>query len=444
MQNLLSYIYGPIFWRTDHCLKATQFLDRSKLQEYSVNRLYKLVNYALKNIPFYTKNYIEFQNSVTDSFESFFSLFPLLDKKSISQNINEFKAWPKLRGIKKNTGGSTGNPFVFYLERFITREKEKAFIFDQWSRIGYKPGDKIFNLRGALPQKGKFIKHDKLFNTYSASSLNLSASNIKKYIRYINRIKPQFLHGYPSTIYLLACLMEDSGTTIEYELAGVFCGSEKLFFYQRKKIEDILQTKVFGWYGHSEYQILAGECEYSNKLHVYPQYGYTELIPTGKKHINGKDIFEIVATGFNNYYMPILRYRTQDYATLADNQKCKCGRNYLLLDEVIGREQEFIIDKNENLLSITPLIYGQHFSEFENIDSFQIYQYKIGKIKILIKPKHEYEINSVNNFAEEIKKLIGDRFVVVYEIISHIPKSEIGKSKTVIQELNISKYISIN
>lgn len=115
-----------------------------------------------------------------------------------------------------------------------------------------------------------------------------------------------------------------------------------------------------------------------------------------------------------------------------------------LLDEVIGREQEFIIDKNENLLSITPLIYGQHFSEFENIDSFQIYQYKIGKIKILIKPKHEYEINSVNNFAEEIKKLIGDRFVVVYEIISHIPKSEIGKSKTVIQELNISKYISIN
>lgn len=86
---------------------------------------------------------------------------------------------------------------------------------------------------------------------------------------------------------------------------------------------------MFGWYGHSEYQILAGECEYSNKLHVYPQYGYTELIPTGKKHINGKDIFEIVATGFNNYYMPILRYRTQDYATLADNQKCKCGRNYL-------------------------------------------------------------------------------------------------------------------
>jgi phenylacetate-CoA ligase len=414
------------------------------LQENSAAQLNKLVNYSLKNIPYYKNNYIKSKNIKLDELKFFFSSFPVLDKNTISQNLNTFQNRPKIKGIKKNTGGSTGSPFIFYLERFITREKEKAFMFDQWSRIGYNPGDKLFNLRGTLPEKGKFLKYDKLFNTYNASSLDLSSSNIKTYLDCINQLQPKFLHGYPSTIYLLACLIKDAGLCINYKLKGIFCGSEKLFLYQRRKIEKIFQTRVFGWYGHSEYQILAGECEYSQKLHVYPQYGYTEFIPTGKQHVNGKEIFEIVATGFNNRYMPLLRYRTQDYATLADNQKCKCGRNYTLLDEVIGREQEFILDKNENLLCITPLIYGQHFSEFEEIDAFQIHQNKIGRIKILVKPKNIKIKNTAYHFADSVKKLVGDRFDVEYEIVDQIQKSMIGKSKTVLQELNISDYISIS
>ena len=67
-----------------------------------------------------------------------------------------------MRRHKATTGGSTGQPFVFYMDRFKTRQIEKAFIFNMWSRVGYKFGDSIFNLRGRAPQKNKFMeeKHD--------------------------------------------------------------------------------------------------------------------------------------------------------------------------------------------------------------------------------------------------------------------------------------------
>lgn len=442
MSQLLEYIYGPVFCKMKKQIRSTEFLDKETIRRNCSAKLYNLVKYALTNIEYYKTNSFYAKRIDSPSFEKLFFSYPILDKKKISNNIKMLQARPKIRGVKKNTGGSTGTPFVFFLERFITREKEKAFIFDQWGRVGYKVGDKIFNLRGSLPPKGHFIKHEKLFNIYNASSLSLSALTVRKYINHITQIKPDFLHGYPSTIYLLACLVEDAGLRIDYGLKGIFCGSEKLFPYQRQKIEQTFQAKVFAWYGHSEYQILAGECEYSKKLHIYPQYGYTELIPTGKKHIDGKEIFEIIATGFNNYYMPILRYRTQDYATLSDNQECNCGRNYILLDEVIGREQEFIVDKDETILSITPLIYGQHFPEFEAIEAFQIQQSKIGIITILIQPKDNSVENQAINFISGVKQLVGERFDVKFKLVNNIVKSEIGKSKTVIQELNISKYIS--
>ncbi len=441
--SAIELVYGPIYWKAKSEIKKTQYLSREEISLYSRKLLARTLRAALNNISYY-KNNCNTQISGHETIEEALGKFPKLTKQEVSANIESFRARPKFRGIKKNTGGSTGSPFVFYLERFITREKEKAFIFDQWSRIGYEPGNKIFNLRGALPRPGQFFNHDKLFNTYNASSFNLNRETVRDYIQFINRIRPLFFHGYPSTIYQLASLVEECGLSLEFNLKGIFCGSEKLFPYQREKIKKIFQTKVFGWYGHSEYQVLAGECEYSRNLHIYPQYGFTELMPTGRKHVNGKEIYEIIATGFNNSYMPLIRYATKDFATLADSPECKCGRNYVLLDEVIGREQEFIVDKDENLLSITPLIYGQHFNEFEMIDSFQIHQDKIGRIRITVKPKQNQKDVFAKSFIKKIKGLVGDKFIIHHETVDVIPKSGIGKTKTVIQELKISNYISTN
>jgi len=366
--------------------------------------------------------------------------FPIIDKRTVRNNLDDFICGRKLRRLKATTGGSTGQPFVFYMDRLKTRQIEKAFIFDLWSRVGYKMGDKIFNLRGRTPKKGKFIQHDFLFNIYYASSFDLKSETIELYVKEINKIRPKYLHGYPSTMFQLANLLNLANKRLEFCPVAVFCGSEKLFPFQRALIEKVFQCRVYSWYGHSECLALGGECEFSHDLHFYPQYGYTELIPTQTKNSAGKEIYSIVATGFNNNIMPMIRYQTGDYAVLADNQQCACGRNYLLIEEVLGREQEFIVDSCGDLISATSLIFGQHFDVFSGIDGLFLKQRKPGFFSIYMKKNNFFLPDPLDEMKSKIKSLLGDRFKVDYEFTEKLPISTIGKAKIVQQELDINQY----
>ena len=177
-------------------LQATEYLSEDALKKIQLDRLKSLVVHSIKTVPFYKKHYSHLAVH-SEAFEDSFRKLPLLDKDDIKTNRKAFISKSLRLGIRKNTGGSTGAPFVFYLDRFVSRQREKAFIFDQWRRVGYKPGDLIFNLRGALPADGSFVKRDYIFNTHSASSLDLSPSTIHKYVEYLKQNQTRFFTWIP-------------------------------------------------------------------------------------------------------------------------------------------------------------------------------------------------------------------------------------------------------
>lgn len=152
-------------------------------------------------------------------------------------------------------------------------------------------------------------------------------------------------------------------------------------------------------------------------------------------------LHEIVSTGFNNFVMPLIRYRTGDYAVLSRDQKCRCGRNYLLIDEVIGREQEFIITKNGSLISATSLIFGQHYKIFESIESIRIVQEKIGEIDIVIVKGNTFCEEALSEMQMIMEVLLKDKIKISIKFSKTILKSSIGKAKLVEQKLNIKDYI---
>jgi len=403
--------------------------------------LHKVLLRAVERVPFYRNimNLPEFAdcNGAREALAG----FPVIDKQTINARIEDFLIGPRHRRLKATSGGSTGQPFVFYMDRFITRQVEKAFIFDQWGRVGYRFGDAIFNLRGRTPGRGRFVRHDRLFNIHFASSFDLSRKTVGDYVAAINRIRPPFLHGYPSTMYQLASLMAASGKRLEYRPAAVFCGSEKFFPYQRAKIEEIFDCRTYHWYGHSECLTLGGACEYSDKLHFYPQYGYTELLPAGIVDERGRELYEIVATGFNNPVMPLIRYRTGDYAVPAANQICRCGRNYLLVDEVVGRQQEFIVDANGSLISATSLVFGQHYEAFGGLESIKLHQKRPGEIDVILVKGSGFREDHCEAMRDRMHELIGDRMSMRFLFAGHTEKTPIGKARLVEQELDTREYL---
>ena len=438
---LRQLLLGKAFYNTSKLLKKTQFWSVEDLKSLQGELLFKVLKHAIENIPFY-KSQVDLSclNELSDPFE-LIKQFPIIEKKTIRKNIDQFVCGSQFRRYKATTGGSTGQPFVFFMDRFQTRQIEKAFIFDMWSRVGYRFGDPIFNLRGRTPKKDKFIHHDRFFNIYYASSFDLRRETVRQYVEAINNIQPRFLHGYPSTMYQLSALMEQAGLRLTNAIKAVFCGSEKLFDYQRKKIENIFGCRVYSWYGHSECLALAGECEHSYTLHFYPQYGYVEFFSTGRKNYQGQEIHEIVATGFNNYVMPLIRYRTGDYAVMDDGNSCTCGRHYLLVKEIIGREQEFVVDRCGELISATSLIFGQHFDVFAGIEGIYLEQEQPGELMIFMKKNIAFNDADFDAMKAQIAHLLGDRFKVFYNFTDELPKSNIGKARLVKQHIDINKYL---
>ena len=433
-------LFGPVYFFKKRLIKKTEYSGASNLGRLQKQMLHQLLLYATDNIPYYTKFKNLFNDLKGAQSQDLLKYFPIIDKSWIRHRFPSLVCGSRLRRLKGTTGGTTGQPMVFYMDRLYTRQAEKAFMFDQWKRVGYKFGDRIYNIRGRIPKKGKFIHHDKILNIYSASSFSLTKKNIRAYIKSIEKIKPDFLHGYPSTMYQLSVLIDNSKISLSHRIKAVLCCSEKLFDFQRKKIESVFGCRVYTWYGQSEYLALGGACEHSNRLHFYPQYGFMELIPTGLNHETNSMIYEIIATGFNNRVMPLIRYRTGDYAVKSDNQQCQCGREYLLIDEVIGRIQEFVVDDQEQLISATSLLFGQHYRAFDGLSDIQFYQETPGKLEIWIVKHKNCEDHLIVEMKNKMEALIGDRMHISISSVEKISKSEIGKARTVVQKLPIHEY----
>jgi len=437
--NLREWALGRPYFSKKKLLKETEFLPEKQLEMIRATLLEETLKKA-KTVPFYAEYLNSSAVARKEPLKQFENL-PIIDKGIVRRQLKNFCRTSGWSALKVTTGGSTGQPFGFYMDRFKTRQMEKAFIFDQWSRVGYQLGDPVFNLRGRAAKSDKFIHHDRFFNIHFASSYNLKMSTVERYVKAVDQIRPRYLHGYPSTMYQLASLMDQAGLRFKEVPFAVFCGSEKLFPYQRDLIERVFSSRVYSWYGHSECLVLGGECEHSRALHFYPQYGYVEMLPTGTKNASGKDIFEIVATGFNNHVMPLIRYRTGDYAVLSDQKECRCGRNYLLVDEVIGREQEFVVDDQGELMSVTGLIFGQHFAVYSGIDGLYLQQQVQGELVIVMKKSASFNDEDFMAMKSQINNQLVDRFNVAYVFADEIPRSNIGKARLVQQQLDINQYL---
>jgi len=340
---------GESFINTYNFLKESERWGKEKLRRYQAKQLQHLLEHAVKHVPFYSG--VKLTSS--DPFKNL-KKFPIIEKERIQHDISRFMA---TNVSKKNTyyvttGGTTGKPLEFYLDN-ETYGKEWAFVTTAWRRVGFKLGDKVVSFRGVIfrkADKGIYWQDNPIFNMLELSPFHMSQENLPIYVEKIRKHRPKYLHGYPSAITILARYVEDKVEDFP-PIKAVLAVSENIYSWQRELIERVFNTRLFSFYGQSEKVIMAPECEYDIRYHAFPEYGITEVVDKNGELVNEGERGELVGTGFLNYCMPFIRYRTGDYAILSD-QDCACKRNHLLLENLQGRWlQEMIVGKDGALIS---------------------------------------------------------------------------------------------
>jgi phenylacetate-CoA ligase len=434
--NLRTLFYYKDFRKKYKFLKKSQWWTKQQLEKYQIQELYKLLNHAYKHVPYYTKMFDKIGLKPKD-IQSLSNLqkLPFLTKNIIKENHEDLKAtnYPKTSFELFRTGGSTGQPLTFYIEKGLTLSKQMAFakLWMDWTGRSYF--DRCVFITGEdVP-----FKYQLFGRTLVLSSFFMNDKYMPIFVDKIRKLKPKHILSYPSAITNLGIYMKKNNLEFFPSVNIIVCLAETLYDWQRDLLENFFQCRVHNQYGLREPVGLGGSCEYNNYYHMFPEYGLVELIgKEGLPVLKDGEIGEIVCTGFITHIFPFIRYRTGDLGVYT-NKKCKCGRNYLLLERIQGRLQEHLVSKTNQLVNIIGL-YGLMVKSSLNVKECQLYQDNKGEVIINIVKGENYSEIDTKTILKNFQKKLGDDFSLSVHFVDQIILSPQGKYKFLIQKLPIN------
>lgn len=386
--------------------------EKTKLQQ---KKMEEQLRYAYEQIPIYRE---QFDKAGYDVYKTFnaevFSEMPILSKATIKKNFRQYLSPEEIDYYTAQTGGTSGEPLKLYLDK-ESIFREKAFIYYQWSKLGYNyQSSKLVTFRG-VDVKNRFYKRNPLYNEMIVSPFYLNVENIHRYIKLINRYQPDYFHGYPSAINNFCRIIREENIQFDIQLKGVFFISEEVNEQHRNFVEETLNCETMAFYGHSERAVFGEEIrKWYYRFHEL--YGYTELVPSATENE-----YKIIATGFLNRKMPLVRYDTEDTAVFDAGGMRIRGCSY----------RQNLVGINGEVVSIRSKVF--HEGMFNRFTKYQFVQNEPGKVEIIVLDRDkEKEKEKLNAFLQ-------DRFGGVIDFTirqqDQLILTQRGKEKILIQNI---------
>jgi phenylacetate-CoA ligase len=435
-----------VFRETYAFLQKSQWWTRDQLEEYQLQQLSTLLHHAYENVPYYRRVFDE-RGLKPKDIQDFkdLQMLPYLTKEDVRTNFNDLIARniPKEQMDYGTTGGSTAIPLGLYIEK-KTYKIRMAFEWREWNWMSYNFGDKCVVLRGNVISRfenGKkaWWEYDSFNNYLILSSYDMTEENLFKYVDKIEEFQPRVIRAYPSSIDILARFIKQHDLKINKRgnIKAISTSSESLYQSQRELIEDVFDCKVYDKYGNFEQVCIFGMCEKREGYHDFMEYSITEIIGKDGKPVTREDeIGEIVGTGFTNYALPLIRYKPEDLVVWT-NKRCSCGRELPLIKRIEGRLQELIVTKDKRLITLTALIFAQHFNAFSKIKQMQLVQEEEGRLVVMIVKIEGYSARHEQEIRQKMQKSVDDQLDIDFSYVDEIPKTERGKYRFLIQKLPI-------
>jgi phenylacetate-CoA ligase len=274
-----------------------------------------------------------------------------------------------------------------------------------------------------------FWVYDYANNWLLLSSYHLSEKNLRSYIFELERFQPALLSGYPSSIYLLALANEYYGRRVHPR--AIYTASETLFDFQRVRIENSFGCKVFVWYGNSEMCCNIVECE-KGKYHLKLEHSYVEFLDNRDRPAEIGQEGRLICTGFGNYAFPLIRYSIEDIAVLSDEESCLCGRGGRVVQEVLGRTEDYIVTPDGRFVGRLDHL----FKDAVHVKLAQIIQNRIEEVIIRVVKDRDYSRKDELEISQEAAVRLGPFVEINFEYVNEIPRGSSGKYRFVISNIN--------
>jgi phenylacetate-CoA ligase len=357
---------------------------------------------------------------------------PVISKQIVLQNYDNLLQGSPFRIVKSS--GTTGAPLpIPYCKDAY--QKEYAFWWYHRSFGGVSRGEKVATFGGHRVADTKknvppFWAYNWAENQLFFSSYHLSVANLPYYIEKLNRFQPAFVHGYPSSLYLVAKFILDNNIELNFLPKMIATASETTLDFQRASIEEAFKTKLFIWYGNTEFCGHITEC-INGKLHIQPYHSHVRILHNDGTEAKPGEEGSIVATNFTNTTFPLINYDTKDIVRISKNQSCPCQRGGLIVDYISGRIEDYIITPEGRYVGRLDHL----FKDARHVRNAQIVQSSINSINIRIEREPEYNQRVEQTIFQEAVNRLGDKMEILFEYVDEIPKNSNGKFSFIVQNL---------
>lgn len=417
-------------------LERTQWMSADELRILQLAQIQQLVKHAYENVPFYRQLYqgADIQPQDIQSLRDFESL-PFVTREDVRHNLEAMVAqnFPRRKLQANETGGSTGEPMHFYIESdFWWQNAANWFRARAWH--GVYEGDKMAWLWGAQQDMPEWnwrrrLRSQMMRERY-LNAFNMTEQKMHDFATMLVRWRPHMLKGYASVLSLFARFVQEKNI-LRIRPILIEATSEKLTTPQRELLQDVFDCPVADHYSSREMGTMAYQCEQGG-FHICADVRYLEIVAHDRVVPPGQ-MGEVAVTSLNQWAMPFIRYKNGDMA-IASADNCPCGRGLPLLQEVVGRTNDFLVSAEGKFIHSEFFAYT--FRVKPEIVRYQVQQPDPAHLDIHLVCNRAVDDTWLDRVRAEIQARFGPTTQISLQIVDRIELTPAGKHRYIISQVN--------
>ncbi|MEO7493622.1 MAG: AMP-binding protein [Massilia sp.] len=423
-------------------MEKSQWWTPAKLEALQLERLRALLARAQAKVPYYRDLFAAAGFEPARDLRSLADLqkLPLLDKAKIRAAGDAIKASDAHGLARFNTGGSSGEPLIFYIgKERVSHDVAAKWRATRWWNVDI--GDPEIVVWGSPIELGAQDSaravRDRMLRTELLPAFAMSEEKLDAFLTQIRALRPRMLFGYPSALSHIARHAKAKGVRMnDLGIRVAFVTSERLYDEQRAQIADTFGCPVANGYGGRDAGFIAHQCPQGG-MHLTAEDIIVEILdPAGQPVPRGQS-GEIVVTHLATGDFPFIRYRTGDVGVL-DTDGCRCGRGLPLLKEIQGRSTDFLITKDGTVMHGLALVYI--LRDLPEVKAFKITQESLDHTGVQVVAETPLSEALRQKIVSGFKARLGSEVRIEVEQVPAILPEKSGKFRYVVSKVDSATY----
>lgn len=419
-----------------HALEESQWWPPERIAVRQAETLRAFLADIAANVPYYGALFRDrhLDPQAADAAATLAQL-PLLAKADIRANRDAMVA-RDARDLKRyNTGGSSGEPLVF----FIGKERSSHDVAAKWRATrwwGVDIGDPELVVWGSpieLKSQDRLrALRDRMMRSRLFPAFDMSPARLDALLASLAADPPRMVFGYPSALSHIATHAAMRGVRLDgHGIAVAFVTSERLYDDQRRRIERAFGCPVANGYGARDAGFIAHECP-AGGMHICAEDIVVEIVDRDGRAVPAGTAGEIVVTHMATRDFPFVRYRTGDVGALG-TAPCACGRGLPLLAEIEGRTTDFVVAQDGTVMHGLALIYSVR--DLPGVERFRIVQHARDHTEVELVTSADYPADADERIRADFRARLGAGVTVSVNHVAAIAAEASGKYRYVVSNV---------